>query len=157
MRKIIKGRWAIFSIWLIATIVLTVIQPDINAILRQKGQQGTSGDSPSVMADTILKKMDTTEGVNNLIVFYDKNKISDNEMKKIGEAVTSITNSSQELGIADIMDPFSIPEAKSSLVSKDGTTLMVSFKLDKKGREIDDIEKQFESKLDKVPVILSER
>ena len=152
MRKIIKGRWAIFSIWLIATIVLTVIQPDINAILRQKGQQGTSSDSPSVMADTILKKMDTTEGVNNLIVFYDKNKISDNEMKKIGEAVTSITNSSQELGIADIMDPFSIPEAKSSLVSKDGTTLMVSFKLDKKGREIDDIEKQFESKLDKVPV-----
>lgn len=152
MRKIIKGRWAIFSIWLIATIVLTVIQPDINAILRQKGQQGTSSDSPSVMADTILKKMDTTEGVNNLIVFYDKNKISDNAMKKIGEAVTSITNSSQELGIADIMDPFSIPEAKSSLVSKDGTTLMVSFKLDKKGREIDDIEKQFESKLDKVPV-----
>ena len=152
MRKIIKGRWAILSIWLIATIVLTVIQPDINAILRQKGQQGTSSDSPSVMADTILKKMDTTEGINNLIVFYDKNKISDDEMKKIGDAVTSISNSSKELGIADIMDPFSIPEAKSSLVSKDGTTLMVSFKLDKKGREIDDIEKQFESKLDKVPV-----
>ncbi|MEH7746190.1 MMPL family transporter [Neobacillus drentensis] len=152
MRKIIKGRWAIFSIWLIATIVLTVIQPDINAILRQKGQQGTSSDSPSVMADTILKKMDTTEGVNNLIVFYDKNKISDDEMKKIGETVKSISDSSKELGIADIMDPFSIPEAKSSLVSKNGTTLMVSFKLDKKGREIDDIEKQFESKLDKVTV-----
>ena len=69
MRQIIKGRWAIFSIWLIATIVLTVIQPDINAILRQKGQQGTSNDSPSVMADRILKKMDTTKGTNNLIVF----------------------------------------------------------------------------------------
>ncbi|WP_026564401.1 MMPL family transporter [Bacillus sp. UNC41MFS5] len=152
MRKIIKGRWAIFSIWLIVTIVLTVIQPDINAILRQQGQQGTSSDSPSVKADTILKKMDTTEGVNNLIVFYDKNKISDDELKKIGEAVKSISDSKSELGIADIMDPFSIPEAKSSLVSKDGTTLMVSFKLDKKGREVDDIEKQFESKLDNVPV-----
>ena len=152
MRKIIKGRWAIFSIWLIATIVLTVIQPDINAILRQKGQQGTSSDSPSVMAETILKRMETTEGINNLIVFYDKNKISDDEMKKIDEAVKSISDSSKEFGIADIMDPFSIPEAKSSLVSKDGTTLMVSFKLDKKGREVDDIEKQFESKLDKVPV-----
>jgi len=152
VRKIIKGRWAIFSIWLIATIVLTVIQPDINAILRQKGQQGTSSDSPSVMAETILKRMETTEGINNLIVFYDKNKISDDEMKKIDEAVKSISDSSKEFGIADIMDPFSIPEAKSSLVSKDGTTLMVSFKLDKKGREVDDIEKQFESKLDKVPV-----
>ncbi|MBO0959329.1 MMPL family transporter [Neobacillus sp. MM2021_6] len=152
MRKIIKGRWAIFLIWLIATIVLTIIQPDINAILRQKGQQGTSSDSPSVMADTMLKKMDTAKGVNNLIVFYDKNKISDDEMRKIGDAVKSISDSSEELGIADLMDPFSIPEAKSSLVSKDGTTLMVSYKLDKKGREIDDIEKKFKSKLNKVPV-----
>jgi putative drug exporter of the RND superfamily len=152
VRSIIKGRWAIFSIWLIATIVLTVIQPDINAILRQKGQQGTSSNSPSVMADRILKKMDTTKGSNNLIVFYDKNKISDDEMEKIGDAVETIRESGSELGIANIMDPFSIPEAKSSLVSKDGTTLMVSYKLDKRGREIDDIQKQMESKLDHVPV-----
>lgn len=152
MRSIIKGRWAIFSIWLIATIVLTVIQPDINAILRQKGQQGTSSNSPSVMADRILKKMDTTKGTNNLIVFYDKNKISDDEIEKIGDAVETIRESGSELGIANIMDPFSIPEAKSSLVSKDGTTLMVSYKLDKRGREIDDIQKQMESKLDHVPV-----
>ncbi|MEO2078160.1 MAG: MMPL family transporter [Bacillus sp. (in: firmicutes)] len=152
MRSIIKGRWAIFSIWLIATIVLTVIQPDINAILRQKGQQGTSSNSPSVMADRILKKMDTTKGTNNLIVFYDKNKISDDEMEKIGDAVETIRENGSELGIANIMDPFSIPEAKSSLVSKDGTTLMVSYKLDKRGREIDDIQKQMESKLDHVPV-----
>lgn len=152
MRSIIKGRWAIFSIWLIATIVLTVIQPDINAILRQKGQQGTSSDSPSVMADRILKKMDTTKGINNLIVFYDKNKISNDEMEKIGDAVETIRESGSELGIANIMDPFSFPEAKSSLVSKDGTTLMVSYKLDKRGREIDEIQKQMESKLDHVPV-----
>lgn len=152
MRKIIKGRWAIFSIWLIATIMLTVIQPDINAILRQKGQQGTSNASPSVIADNLLKKMDTTKGTNNLIVFYDKNKISDKDMNKIGNAIKSISNSSSELGISDIIDPFSMPEAKSSLVSKDGTTLMMSYKLDKKAREIDVIKKQLDSKLSKVPV-----
>ncbi len=152
MRRIIKGRWAIFAIWLIATIVLTVIQPDINAILRQKGQEGTSKDSPSVIADNIVKKMDTTKGTNNLIVFYDKNKISNDEMKEIGEAVKSISDSSRELGVTDIIDPFSMPDAKSSLVSKDGTTLMVSYKLDKKAREIDDIKKQFDHKLKDVPV-----
>ncbi|MGG1679014.1 MMPL family transporter [Neobacillus sp. NRS-1170] len=152
MRSIIKGRWAIFALWLIATIVLTVIQPDINAILRQKGQQGTGNESPSVIADNILKKMDTTKGTNNLIVFYDKNKISNEEMEKIGDAVKSISDSNKELGITDMIDPFSMPEAKSSLVSKDGTTLMVSFKIDKKSREVDDIKKDFDSKLYKVPV-----
>ncbi|MGV3463753.1 MAG: MMPL family transporter, partial [Heyndrickxia sp.] len=152
MRKIIKGRWAIFAIWLIATILLTVFQPDINAILRQKGQEGTSDKSPSVMADKILKKMDTTKGTNNLIVFYDKNKISNDEMSKIGDAIKSIRDDSSKLGIANMIDPFSTPEAKSSLISKDGTTLMVSYKLDKKAREIDDIKKQLDSKLRKVPV-----
>lgn len=152
VRKIIKGRWAIFSIWLIATILLTAIQPDINAILRQKGQQGTGNDSPSVMADNILKKMETAKGTNNIIVFYDKNKISNDEMTKIGDSVKSISDSHNELGITDMIDPFSLPDAKSSLVSKDGTTVMVSFKLDKKGREVDDIQKELDSKLKNVPV-----
>ncbi|WP_042462429.1 MMPL family transporter [Neobacillus dielmonensis] len=152
MKKIIKGRWAIFSLWLIVTILLTVIQPDINAILRQKGQQGTSDSSPSVIADKILKKMDTTKGTNDIIVFYDKDKISNAEMEKVGDAVKAISDNSKELGITSMIDPFSIPDAKSSLVSKDGTTVMVSFKLDKKGREVDDIQKELDSKLDQVPV-----
>ncbi|SMQ73054.1 putative drug exporter of the RND superfamily [Bacillus sp. OV166] len=152
MRKIIKGRWAIFSIWLIATIVLTVIQPGINAILRQQGQQGANSNSPSVVADNILKKIDTAKGTNDLIVFYDKDKISDEEMDKIGDAVKDISDSSTVLGITDMIDPFSMPDAKSSLVSKDGTTLMVSFKLDKKSREVDDIKKELDSKLNQVPV-----
>lgn len=152
MRKIINGRWAIFSIWLIVTILLTVIQPDINAILRQKGQQGTSPSSPSVVADQILKKMDKAKGTSDIIVFYDKNKISKGEMNGIGDAVKALSDSSKELGITDLIDPFSMPEAKNSLVSKDEMTVMVSFKLDKKSREVDDIQKELDQKLRKVPV-----
>jgi RND superfamily putative drug exporter len=152
VRKIIKGRWAIFSLWLIVTVLLTVLQPDINAILRQKGQQGTGASSPSVIADNILKKMDTVKGTNNIIVFFDKYKISNDEMKKIGDAVKSLHDSRKELGITSMIDPFSMPEAKSSLVSKDATTVMVSFKLDKRAREVDDIKKELDRKLTKVSV-----
>jgi len=152
VKTIIKGRWAIFALWLIAAILLTVIQPDINAILRQKGQVGTSSESPSVISGNILEKMNTAVGTDNLIVFYNENKISDEEMQQIGDSVESIRNSSSELGITEMIDPFSMPDAKSSLFSEDGTTLMVSYKLDKKGREIDDIQEQFESKLESVPV-----
>ncbi|KGR76633.1 MMPL family transporter [Ureibacillus sinduriensis] len=152
MKSIIKGRWAIFAIWLVATIVLTVIQPDINAILRQQGQEGTNSDSPSVIAGDILGKMNTTEGTDNLIVFYNENKLSDEEMLQIGDAVESIRDSSSELGVTEMIDPFGMPDAKSSLISEDGTTLMVSYKLDKQGREIDDIKELFEKKLEPVPV-----
>lgn len=152
MRKIIKARWAILVIWLVATVVLTVIQPDINAILREQGQEGTSEDSPSVQANNMLKKMDTTVGTDNLIVFHDPEKISEKSLQEIEKTIRSIEDSSTELGITYMIDPFNMPEAKSSLISEDGTTLMVSYKLDKKDREIDDIQKLFEEKLENVPV-----
>ncbi|MHC1682704.1 MAG: MMPL family transporter [Clostridiaceae bacterium] len=147
MRKIIKGRCAIFAVWLVATILLAAFQPDINAILRSRGQQGLNSSNDSVIADSILSKMDTTKGTNNIIVFYDKDKISDEEMNQIGESVKAISDSSSELGISKIIDPFSMPDAKDSLISEDGTTLMVSLKLDKGDREVDDITKDLESKL----------
>ncbi|MDY0395509.1 MMPL family transporter [Virgibacillus halophilus] len=152
MRTIIKGRWIILAVWIIVTVMLTVFQPDVNAILRDKGQEGTSANSPSVKASEMLKKIDATKGTDNLIVFHDKHKITKEDMKQIKKAVNEIDKSKSELGITDMIDPFHMPDAKSSLISKDGTTLMVSYKLDKKGREIDDIQKQFEKKLDHVPV-----
>lgn len=150
MKKIIKGRWVIFSIWLVATILLAAFQPDINAILRLKGQTALNNDNPSVVADSILSKMDTAKGNNDILVFYDKNKISDTEMSQINESVKAIADSKGELGISNIIDPFSVPEAKSSLISKDESTLMVSFKLDKGTREIDDIKKELDKKLTNV-------
>ena len=150
MRKIIKTRWFLLAFWLIATIVLTVSAPDINDILRNREQKVLSDDSPSIIADNINSKMSDAVGTNNIIVFYDKNKLSDQEMNQIETAIKSISDSSTELGVDDIIDPFSMPDAASSLISEDKTTLMVSFKLDKKSREVSVIEKQFEEKLKNV-------
>ncbi len=152
MRKIIKARYVIVIIWLIATILLTTFQPDINAILRFRGQQPLGEDSPSAIANSILTKMDAAKGNSDIIVFYDKDKISNDEMKQIGDGIKAIADSSSALGISNIIDPFSKPEAKSSLLSKDGTTLMVSFKLDKGSREVDDIQKELDNKLANVKV-----
>lgn len=150
MRKIIKGRWVILAIWLLATVLLTAFQPDINSIIRVKGTQALTTNSPSVISDAILSKMDTAKGADDLIVFYNKNKISTDEMNQISDSVKAIRASSTELNITKIIDPFSMPQAKSALVSKDGTTLMVSFKLNKKLREVDDIKKALDTKLSNI-------
>lgn len=147
MKTIIKGRWIILAIWVLAAVLLTVFQPDVNQILQQRGQTPVADSSPSAVADSILKRMESSNGTNNLIVFYDKNKISDYEMNQISKAVRNITDSSSELGIDDIIDPFSTPDVKSSLISKDGTTLMVSFKLDKRDRDMNEIQSALDGKL----------
>ncbi len=150
MKHILKYRWFILAFWLIATFLLTFFQPDVNAILRQRGQTPIGKESPSAMADSLLSKMETTKGTNNILVFYNKNKISNDEMKQIETAVNSIKDQKSNLSMDQIIDPFNIPEAKESLISKDGTTLMVSFKLDKQKREVDDIQTAINSKLSNV-------
>lgn len=147
MKTIIKGRWLILAIWIITTITLTVLSPDINSIMRDREQKILPDGSPSVVADEIYSKMSDFEGSSDIIVFYDKDKISDSSMSKIETSVRGIVASSDELGIGEVMDPFTTPDAASSLISEDGTTLMVSLKLDKQGRTISEIKKQFDSKL----------
>lgn len=152
MKTIIKSRWVIFSMWLLATVLLTISQPDINSILQQRGQSPLPDESPSVVADSIKKKMESSEGTNNLIVFYAKNGLSNEEMNRIGDTVKNITASSSELGIEKVVDPFSNSDLKSTLISADGTTLMVSFKLNKLNRNVNDIKDAFENKLKNVGV-----
>ena len=150
MKHIIKYKNIILIVWLVAAVILTVFQPDTNAILQQRGQNPISDDSPSKIADALLGKMETTKGTNDLIVFYDENKITDQEMNQIEASVKAINDSKTELGIVEMMDPFSMPEAKSNFISEDGTTLMVAFKLDKGDQSVDEVKTSLESKLTNV-------
>ncbi|WP_079427329.1 MMPL family transporter [Clostridium oryzae] len=152
MRKIIKARWALLIVWLVAAILLTAFQPNVNAILENKGQEALSADSKSVIADSIIKKMDKTKGSDDIIIFYNKSKITDSQMETIEDGVKALTDDKKELGINKMIDPFSMPDAKSSLISKDKTTLMVSFKLDKKDRKVPEIKKQFDKRLKNVGI-----
>jgi len=152
MKKILKIRWVICGIWILAAVLLTVFQPDINAILRLRGQGEVSADSPSQIGASILNNMSTATGKNDIIVFYDKDKLSNDDMNQIENGMKSIQADKDELGMDNIIDPFSMPDAKSSLLSSDETTLMIPFNLDKKGREVDDIKNLLDSKLTNVNV-----
>ncbi|WNR44495.1 MMPL family transporter [Paenibacillus roseipurpureus] len=152
MRNIVKFRWAILVAWLAAAVLLTVIQPDVNAILGLRGQDPLRSDSPSRVATSILNKINGVEGTSDIVVFHNPNKLSDADMASIQDGISSMKSHQTELGFDQLIDPFTLPDAKSSLVSEDGTTLMASFSLDKRGRHVDAIHKEFEDVLKDVKV-----
>ncbi|UVI33214.1 MMPL family transporter [Paenibacillus spongiae] len=152
MQKIIRWRWPLLVLWLALTVVLTIIQPDINAILHERGQNPLTADSRSVVAGKLLKEMTKTEGNSDLIVFTSDNPLSDTEMKNLESGIQELKDKQAELGFTDLIDPFTTPEAKSTLVSEDNTTVMIPFTLDIKGRSVDDIQEQFDIALKDVTV-----
>ncbi|MDR0270393.1 MMPL family transporter [Paenibacillus sp.] len=152
MRQIIKWRWAILVFWLVVTVLLTVFQPDVNAILHERGQDPLTEDSPSKVAGALLSKMNGTSGTSDIIVFHREGKLTDEDMKDIKSGIENMIEHQSELGFSQLIDPITSPDAKSALISEDNTTLMASFTLDKMGRNMDDIDKQFKDVLKGVHV-----
>lgn len=152
LKKVIKARWILFSLWVVITFMLTIFQPNINPILAKKGQDILADNSPSKVANSMLSKMSKSKGSDDILVFYDKNKITDSEMNQIQDGIKALNDSKTELGVSDIIDPFSMSEAKDSLISKDGTTLFISFKLDKGTNSVDTMLKRLGSKFSNVKV-----
>ncbi|MBL4932233.1 MMPL family transporter [Clostridium paridis] len=152
MRKILKLRWAVLAIWLVATVLFTIYQPNLKQILNQKGQATISEDSPSVVASKMLNNMGTSKGDTLLFVFNEDSKISDEGLKDIEKGIDNVRAKKDELKVTNIMDPFSTPEAKDQMISEDGTTLMVQVNYEKGTRDGETIISAFKDALKDVKV-----
>jgi len=139
MRKMLKHRWVLLTAWIIVTIIFTINQPNLKKILNQKGQATISENSPSKVATQMLNKMGTAKGDNALVVFYDPNKISAEGMTDIQKGIEQLRASKAKLKINNIMDPFSTPEAKAQMISKDGTLLIANITYEKGTRDSETI------------------
>lgn len=135
MRKILKYCWIILAAWLITTILFTINQPDLKQILNEKGEVTINDDAPSIVAAKMLDKMGTSKGDTLLIVFNDKNKLSNSDNENIKGGIEKLSADNEKLQITNIIDPFGTPEAKDQLVSKDNTTLLVQVNFEKGTRD----------------------
>lgn len=152
MKQILKMRWFIVGVWIAATIVLAIFQPNLNKIINERGQQTVGNDAPSKIAEGLLNEITKTKGDTGLIVFYDKNKLSEAEINRIQIGIKGLRDNMDNLGIISMVDPFSTTEAKAQLITKDKTTLLVSVTYSKKDRNAEEVRLAFESKLGNVGV-----
>ncbi len=139
MRKMLKMRWVLLAIWVVVTVAFALNQPNLKQILNQKGQATISEDSPSLVAADMINKMGTSKGDTAIFVFNDPKKISASDMDDIQKGIETLRNRKASLKINNIVDPFSTPDAKDQLISKDGTTLITQVTYDKGTRDSETI------------------
>ncbi|ADL53283.1 MMPL family transporter [Clostridium cellulovorans] len=152
MKKILKHRWVILSIWIVATILFTINQPNLKQILNEKGEATIPDTEASIIASKMLDKMGTSKGDSLLIVFNDENKISDDEMKDIEKSIDRLNESKDRLQITNIIDPFKTTEAKDQLISKDETTILVQVSFEKGTRDNKTVINDFDKEIEDVKV-----
>jgi len=152
MRKMLKLRWVLLVVWVIVTILFAVNQPNLKKILNQKGQATINENSPSKLASDMINKMGTSKGDTAIFVFNDPTKISDSGMKDIEKGLQNLKAQENSLKINNIVDPFTTPEAKDQLISKDGTTLITQVTYEKGTRDSETIIDSFKNAIKDVKV-----
>jgi RND superfamily putative drug exporter len=139
-------------LWAVVTAVLTWFTPNLDHIINQRGNMTIEQSYPSQVAQKMIDSMSSTKGDTGLLVFYDKNTLSGQDLNAIKAALKDIKGSEDSLGITGIVDSFDVPDAKSQMVSKDNTTMIAQFTYEKNGRDTQVIVNELESHLKSLKV-----
>ncbi|MED5051101.1 hypothetical protein B6A27_10625 [Anoxybacillus sp. UARK-01] len=138
MRAIIKGKWLVLGIWVLAAVLLVMTAPNMADLIREKGQitvpKGYSSTLASEILEEVQKKQKTGDELSVALVFHRDGKLTDRDWKEAEQAIEQLEKNKDKLGITQIVSPFQEKELKDQLVSKDGTTILTSLKIERNDR-----------------------
>ena len=154
MRAIIKGKWIILVAWLLVISALFMVAPNMEALVREKGQITVPEGYSSTIAAKILKDVQSNENsgsnLQTALVFHSDKKLTKADLTSAEKAVNQLEQNKEKLGISEILTHFNNAELKDQLVSKDGKTILVSVKVDVKDREAKEISDALYQEIDNV-------
>ncbi|MEH7083656.1 MMPL family transporter [Neobacillus drentensis] len=154
MRAIIKGKWFILLAWILVITALFMVAPNMEALVREKGQITVPEGYSSTIAEKILKDVQSSENsgsnLQTALVFHSDKKLTKADFESAEKAVNQLEKNKKKLGISEILTHFKQAELKDQLVSEDGKTILASVKVDVNGREAKDIVDELYQEIDNV-------
>ena len=139
MRAILKGKWFIIIAWAAVIAILLTTAPNMEGLVRKKGQITVPEGYSSTIAQKILKDVQSKENsgkdVLTALVFHSNNKLTKQDFSEAETAVNKLGKHRKQLGITSITSPFKEKDLKDELISKDGKTILISLKVTANGRD----------------------
>lgn len=139
MKHIIRFRWLIAIAWIAVAAGLFIFSPNLQELVREKGQISLPADSPSQEASALLEEMsgdssgDTTSAV---LVFHDDDGLDQSEKQEVSKAIDQLQENKDKLGLSNILAFTKDPKIAEQTVSDDETTILVPFNLSLADQEI---------------------
>lgn len=156
MKKIMQSRWLLLAIWILLAIVLKCLMPDLTQLAINKGQPQIPSNYTSYIGGQLLNQKNIVSShskeSNLLLVFNSKNALTDAQLNTIHQGVDQLKNQKKSLHITTVTDYFDNSELKDAMMSKDGTTVLVSLNVDKAGTSIATIQDEIDKALSSVSV-----
>ena len=134
MKRFMNWRTASVALWTAITIVVLMLMPNLDQLVRDKGQITVPDSFESNIASKMMNELDGEDGERYEIiaVFNSGNDkaLSATQKEKIEQAVNQLIKQQSSLGITDIVTHLDNEEVEGQLVSEDGTTILTQIYID---------------------------
>ncbi|MBJ6362637.1 MMPL family transporter [Paenibacillus sp. GCM10012307] len=129
MKIILKFRWIIMALWLVAGVGLFLGAPNMEELVRDKGQISVPDGYSSSAAGKLIKELhgndpDAPKTNSAVLVFHNENGLNNSELEKIKQGIEGLKKTQDTYGVTSVITHFDTPELEKQLVSKDGATVM---------------------------------
>ncbi|ASN06641.1 MMPL family transporter [Virgibacillus necropolis] len=139
MKQIIRFRWLIAIVWVAIAAGLFIFAPNLQELVREKGQISVPEDSPSQEASALIEQMSAGNGENTasaVLVFHDENGIDKTEKQEVSNAIDQLKENKGKLGLSNLLAFTEDPAIAEQTVSDDGTTILVPFDVSLADQEV---------------------
>lgn len=131
MRTIVKWKWGIIALWIIAVVGLIIAAPSMQELVRTKGQIDVPAGYSSKVASQLAKEINagetdaTVSGLDTVLVFHQDGGLEQSHIDEVQRAVQLLQEQKEALGIVSITTHFDTEELKDQLVSADNSAILV--------------------------------
>ncbi|WLV24956.1 MMPL family transporter [Aciduricibacillus chroicocephali] len=150
MRQVIRFRWFFAVLWIALAAGLFLLAPNLQDLVRDKGNIQVPEEYNSQQADKLLEKISgdkSEDTASAVLVFNDKNKLGNGEKKDIKRIIDKLEKNKDKLGVSDILDYTKDQQIADQTVSKDGKTVLVPFNVSLKNQDIGETREKIENEV----------
>ncbi|HDR7794448.1 TPA: MMPL family transporter [Bacillus luti] len=156
MRKLKSWRSTSALLWIVITIAMIVTMPNMDKLVKEKGQITIPNTEQSSVADKMIKEMDK-DGIEKygiIVVFNsgDKNALTNEQKEEIEKTINALQSEKEKLGIKEIVSHLDNKELEKQFISKDHTTILTQIAVDKKQGKISKVANELHHKIKPVGV-----
>ncbi|MCT8138208.1 MMPL family transporter [Anaerobacillus sp. CMMVII] len=112
-------------LWIVIGVLLHVNAPNLEQLVREKGQISVPDGYPSKITADILQEHGGATGEAVLVVYHDEKGLNTEQLEKVEQQMETIGTHLGGAKVENIITPFDTDEQREMLISEDGTTLMV--------------------------------
>ena len=142
MRFVLKARWAVLILWLAAAAGLLLAAPNMEQLVRDKGQITVPDGYTSTMAAGLMKQFqgDAKSGstssreLSAVLVFHKDQGFGPSDLDEVKRGIDKLKNGKDAYGVVSVTTHFDTPELKKQMVSADGHTILALVTVDQGSR-----------------------